>query len=452
MPPADPILVVIEDEPGMLALVDRAVQSTGFRTIMHTSAREARDCLSSEPADVALVDLQMAELGGLDVLREIHEAQPQCGVILMAAHGSIDTAIDAVKLGALDYLTRPIDVERLQQLLAGAREDARRRAELLVTENATAHRMELCGIIGRSAVMQQLFGLVRRIAPHARTAMITGEAGAGKRGVASAIHALGPRRNGRFVAFDCSAGLEMPLESALFGHVRGALDHEAGLFETMDGGTVFLEEVGDLPPESQTRLMRVLESGETHRIGSLHRQKVDVAMVAASSRDLRVDVHAGRFRSDLYQRLNVVHLHVPPLRERREDIPYLTAAFVQEFAARFGKALAEVTPGAERILMTGHWRGNVGELRSVLERACALAEGRVLTERDVEAAMPAVREMWTPAPPTPSAAPLGLDALEREHIIRVLREVRGNKRVAAQRLGISRRTLYRRLERHGLMR
>lgn len=438
MASADPVLVVIEDEPDVLALVDRAVQATGFRTIRHTCAREALDRLPSERADVALVDLQMPELGGLDVLREIHQSQPQCGVILMAAPGSDDTAIDAVKLGALDYLTRPLDVVRLQRLLTDAREDARRRAELLVTENATAHRMELCGLIGRSAVMQQLFGLVRRIAPHVRTALITGETGAGKRGVARAIHDLGPRRDRRFVCVNCAAGLEA-----------------TGVIEGSDGDTVFLEEVGDLPQRAQARLARLLETGTAQRVGSVHPKKVDVTILAASSRDLRADVHGGRFRADLYHRLHVLHLHVPPLRERCEDIPYLTAAFVQEFAVRFKKPLAEVTPGAERILMTGPWRGNVGDLRHVLERACALAEGRALTERDVDAAMPAISHAWAPPAPAPSApplGPLGLVALEREHIIRVLGDVRGNKRLAAQRLGISRRTLYRRLERHGLMR
>jgi len=419
----------------VLALVDRAVQSTGFRTIRHTSAREALDRLPSERADVALVDLQMPELGGLDVLREIHQSQPQCGVILMAALGSDDTAIDAVKLGALDYLTHPLDVVRLQRLLNDAREDARRRAELLVTENATAHRMELCGLIGRSAVMQQLFGLVRRIAPHVRTALITGETGAGKKGVARAIHELGPRRDRRFVCVNCAAGLET-----------------TGAIEGSDGDTVFLEEVGDLPQRAQARLARLLETGTAQRVGSLHPKKVDVTILAASSRDLRADVHGGRFRADLYHRLHVLHLHVPALRERREDIPYLTAAFVQEFAVRFKKPLAEVSPGAERILMAGPWRGNVGDLRHVLERACALAEGRALTERDVDATMPAISHAWAPPAPAPSAPPLGLDALEREHIIRVLGDVRGNKRLAAQRLGISRRTLYRRLERHGLMR
>jgi DNA-binding NtrC family response regulator len=449
----DPVLLVIDDEPGMLALVDRVVQSTGFKTIMHTSAREALDRLPSEPADIALVDLQMPELGGLDVLREIRQVHPQCGVILMTAHASLDSAIDAVKLGALDYLTKPLDIERLQQLLNDAREDARRRAELLSTENATAHRMELCGMIGRSAVMQQLFGLVRRIAPHARTALVSGETGAGKEGIARAIHDLGPRRHKRFVTINCSAVVQTLFESELFGHVRGAFtgatDHKPGLFEAADGGTLFLDEVGELPSSVQAKLLRVLESGEVQRVGSLQPKRVDVRIVAASNRDLRGEADAGRFRSDLLYRLNVVQLHVPPLRERREDIPYLTATFVKEFSARFGKPLDEISPGAERVLMNGDWAGNVRELRNVLERACMLADGRVLTERDVDAAMPSVRETPRPSAAVP-AAPLGLDALEREHIIRVLGEVRGNKRVAAQRLGISRRTLYRRLERHGL--
>jgi DNA-binding NtrC family response regulator len=451
-----PVLLVIDDEPGMLALVNRVVQSTGYKTIMHTSAREALAQLPSEPADVALVDLQMPELGGLDVLREIRQAHPQCSVILMTAHASLDSAIDAVKLGALDYLTKPLDIERLHQLLTDAREDAQRRTDLLAAENVTAHRMELCGMIGRSGVMQQLFGLVRRIAPHARTALVTGETGAGKEGVARAIHDLGPRRHKRFTTINCSAVVATLFESELFGHARGAFtgatDHKAGLFEAADGGTLFLDEIGELPAPVQAKLLRVLEAGEVQRVGSLQPKKVDVRIVAASNRDLHAEVDAGRFRSDLFYRLNVVQLHVPPLRERREDIPYLTAAFVKEFAARFGKPLEEVTPGAERVLMGGSWMGNVRELRNVLERACMLSDSRVLTERDVEAAMPALREMPSVAqPPSSPAAPLGLEALEREHIIRVLGEARGNKRVAAQRLGISRRTLYRRLERHGLL-
>ena len=447
---APPVLVIIDDEPGMFELVERLVRTTGFRTITHTSAREALEMLPSEAADVALVDLQMPELGGLDVLREIREIQPQCGVILMTAHASVDGAIEAVKLGALDYLTKPLDFERLQQLLADARDDAERRAELMTAENATAHKLELCGMIGRSPVMQQLFGLVRRIAPHARAALITGETGTGKEGIARAIHDLGPRRHKRFITVNCSAVVETLFESELFGHVRGAFtgatENKAGMFEAADGGTLFLDEVGELPHTVQAKLLRVLEMGEVQRVGSLHAKKVDVRVVAATNRNLRAEAEAGRFRTDLYFRLNVVEIAVPALRERREDIPYLTAAFVKEFAARFDKPLEGVSAGAERLLMAGQWLGNVRELRNVLERACMLADGRTLTERDVGAAMPVFR---VPVPMT--ARVTDLEAVEREHILRVLAEVHGNKRTAALRLGISRRTLYRRLERHGLL-
>ena len=323
-----PLLLVIDDEPGMLALVERAVSATGFRVVSHTSAREALAMLPSEHADVALVDLQMPELGGLDVLREIRQVQPECGVILMTAHASVDSAIEAVKLGALDYLTKPLDFARLQELLTGARDEAARRAELFSAENTTAHRLELCGMIGRSGVMQQLFTLTRRVAPHARTALVTGETGAGKEGIARAIHVAGPRRSKKFVTVNCSAVVETLFESELFGHVRGAFtgatENKAGMFEAADGGTLFLDEIGELPPSVQAKLLRVLETGEVQRVGSIQARIVDVRIVAATNRDLRAEVEAGRFRSDLFYRLNIVELHVPPLRDRREDIPYLT--------------------------------------------------------------------------------------------------------------------------------
>ena len=451
-----PVLFVIDDEPGMLSLIERAVSSTGYRTVLHSNPSEAISMLAHERADAALVDLRMPEVGGLDVLRAIRQVQPACGVILMTGHASVDTAIEAVKLGALDYLTKPVDFDRLRQLLVEAREDTARRAELLASESMTAKRLELCGMIGRSAVMQQLFGLVRRIAPHARAALITGETGSGKEGIAHAIHHVGPRRLKRFATVNCSAVVETLFESELFGHMRGAFtgatDNKSGLFEAADGGTLFLDEVGELPPSVQAKLLRALETGEVQRVGSLQPKNVDVRIVAATNRDLRAEVEAGRFRSDLYYRLNVVELHVPPLRERREDIPYLTAAFVKEFATRFAKPIDGVTPAAEQILMSGAWLGNVRELRNVLERACMLAEGHVLTERDVVGVMPAVREAAgaVPSVPAPSASQ-DLDQVEREHIVRVLADVKGNKQAAARRLGISRRTLYRRLERHGLV-
>ena len=461
MTPKQPVLLVIDDEPGMLSLVDRIVRPAGFTVVRHTSAREALASLTASPADVALVDLQMPEIGGLEVLKAIREMQPQCGVILMTAHAAVDSAIEAVKLGALDYLSKPLDIDRLRQLLDDAREDAARRAALLSAESQTAHRLELCGMIGRSAVMQELFGLVRRIAPHARTALITGETGSGKEGIARAVHELGPRRQRKFVTINCSAVVETLFESELFGHMRGAFtgatDNKAGLFEAADGGTLFLDEIGELPGAVQAKLLRVIENGEVQRVGSLQPKKVDVRIVAATNRDLKAEADAGRFRDDLYYRLNVVELAVPPLRERPQDIPYLTAAFVKEFSVKFRKPINDVSPAAERMMMAGEWLGNVRELRNVLERACMLAEGRTLTERDIQSSMPSsgarvsrVADRVGHAASAPSLAD-DLDAVERDHIVRVLAEERGNKRATAERLGLSRRTLYRRLVRHQLL-
>ena len=452
-----PVLLIVDDEPGILSLVARFATGLGFDVRPHSDAIQALATLASGPVDGALVDLRMPNVGGLDALRVIRDAHPQCQVILMTGHASVESAIAAVKLGALDYLSKPIDFDRLRRLLTGVREDINRRATLLAQEEGTARSTALCGIIGRSPVMQELFGLVRRIAPHARTVLITGETGAGKEGLARALHELGPRRARRFITVNCSAIVESLFESELFGHVKGAFtgatDNKKGLFEAADGGTLFLDEIGELPMAVQAKLLRTLESGEVQRVGCLQTRKTDVRLVAATNRNLRAESAAGRFRTDLYYRLNVVELNVPPLRERREDIPYLTAAFVREFAARFQKPVERLTPGAERILAEWDWPGNVRELRNVLERACMLAERPVLTEHDI--VPPARPSSATVAPDISSQHPRTLTAdireVERERIVEVLEQVRGNKRAAAARLGVSRRTLYRRLERHALL-
>ena len=456
-----PVLIVVDDEPGMLGLIERAVQPTGYEVELHAHAGEALARLAVMSADVALVDIRMPNIDGFDVLRTLREAQPQCQVILMTAHASVDSAIEAVKLGALDYLSKPIDFARLRQLLADVREDRDRRAALMAADGETARRLELCGMIGRSPVMQELFGLVRRIAPYARAALVTGETGTGKEGIAKAIHDLGPRRSRRFLTINCSAIVETLFESELFGHMRGAFtgatDHKSGLFEAADGGTLFLDEVGELPAAVQSKLLRVLETGEVQRVGSLQSKTVDVRIIAATNRDLYAEADAGRFRSDLYYRLNVIELRLPPLRERSEDIPYLTAAFIREFASKFGKAIEGLRPEAERALMTRAWLGNVRELRNVLERSCMLAEGLVLTERDIQAALPLEAGVDRPKRRPPDAGgddrtlTQDLHLVERDHIVRVLAEAHGNKRAAAERLGLSRRTLYRRLERYHLL-
>jgi DNA-binding NtrC family response regulator len=357
----------------------------------------------------------------------------------------------------MDYLSKPLDFARLEQLLGAIRDEIERRRSILALDTDVAKRLEFCGMIGRGPVMQELFGMVRRLAPHVRTTLITGETGTGKELVARALHEIGPRRDRRFITMNCAAVVETLFESELFGHVRGAFtgatDNKPGLFELADAGTLFLDEIGELPASVQAKLLRVLELGEVHRIGSLEARRVNVHVIAATNRDLRAEVAAGRFRSDLYYRLNIVEVKVPALRDRREDIPYLTAAFVRETGERLQKPVVGLTPGAERLLASGEWDGNVRELRNVLERACILVDGDFITERELSVSMPAPspRSRVVPAETgRPAAGATDKDLLvtvERDHIQRALVRAGGNKKAAAKMLGLSRRALYRRLER-----
>jgi transcriptional regulator with GAF, ATPase, and Fis domain len=299
---------------------------------------------------------------------------------------------------------------------------------------------EYCGMSGRSPAMQEVFSLIRRLAPHARVVLITGETGTGKELAARAFHQAGPRRAKPFVTINCSAVVEGLFESELFGHVKGAFagadEAKPGIFETADGGTLFLDEIGGLPPRVQAKLLRSMENGEVQRIGSLRPRTVDVAVMAATNCDLRAEVAGGRFRNDLFYRLNL-GLTLPPLRDRRQDIPDLIAAFIRDCSERLEKPLSGITPQAERVLLSARWEGNVRELRNVVERACMLAEGPMISESDL-----ATQRSTGPSTP--------LEAHEREHIVDVLRNVGGNRMAAAKVLGISRRALYRRLDRHNI--
>ena len=451
-----PRLLVVDDDRGILTLIGTVAMSERFDVTTATNGEDALVQLRHRAVDLVLLDLRMPGVSGLEVLRAIRDANPRCKVVLMTGYGTIDSAVEAVKLGAIDYLTKPFDLQRLRKLLASVRDEADNRRAVLSLESDLAQRLEFCGMVGRAPAMQDVFGLIRRLAPHVRTALITGETGTGKELVARALHTLGPRNSRRFITVNCSAVVETLFESELFGHVRGAFtgatDHKAGLFEIADGGTLFLDEVGELPLGVQSKLLRVLEEGEVQRVGSLEPRKIDLRLVAATNRDLLAEVAAGRFRSDLYYRLNIVEVRIPPLRDRREDIPYLTAAFVRSFSQRFRKPLAGLTPGAERVLAEAPWDGNVRQLRNVIERACILADGEFVTEADLSGSMLESPGAFGPLPSVPGR-PTGavpLVEVEREHIIRTLQQVRGNKAVAARMLGISRRAFYRQLERHGL--
>jgi two-component system response regulator HydG len=452
-----PQLLVVDDELPVLKVIERVAAKVGFDVITCASGSEALRALMRRPADLAMVDLRMPDVNGLVLLRQIRSAVPSCEVILMTAYAAVDSAVEAIKLGAREYLTKPFDFDRLRQVLNEIREELDRRAHLLALESQVAQKLEFCGMLGRSPAMQDVFSLIQRLAPHAKIVLVNGETGTGKELAARAFHMAGPRRGKPFVTINCSAVVDTLFESELFGHVKGAftgaVETKAGLFEAAHGGTLFLDEVGELPLAVQAKLLRALENGEVQRVGSLQPKKVDVAVIAATNRDLRSEVAAGRFRGDLFYRLNVVGVTLPPLRDRREDIPYLTAAFIRDCADRLQKPLSGITPSAERVLLSARWEGNVRELKNAVERACILAEGSTISERELAGAFgvgPALRLRDLDAK-RPAETPAALDDLEREHIVDVLRQVSGNRMAAAKVLGISRRALYRRLERHRIV-
>jgi DNA-binding NtrC family response regulator len=462
-----PIVLFVDDEPMVLDTLGQLAARAGFAVTRAASSTDAILMSRQQPPDIALVDLRMPGLGGLDVLRAIRAGDPGCQVILMTGHATVETAIQALKIGARDYLGKPLDLRRVERLLADVKMEVENRHR--ASEEQQTRLRDCFGMIGNSVPMQHVFTAIRRLAPFIRTALITGETGTGKELVARALHQAGRRAEKRFVTINCSAVVETLFESELFGHVRGAFtganETKPGLFEVADQGVLFLDEIGELPLSVQAKLLRVLESGDVQRVGSLETRQVDVQIIAATNRDLVVEVAEGRFRSDLYYRLNIVEIRLPPLRARREDIPTLTRAFMLDCAKRWSKPLVGLTPSAQEILVQAPWEGNVRELRNVIERACLLADTQELSDRDVQQALPPE----TDAASQPAsvyyarAAMLGtrsfavshddvspLSTVERQHIVRALEHSRGNKKAAARVLGVSRRALYRRLERLGL--
>src|SRR5438034_8871932 len=384
---ASPLLLVVDDEQPALAGAERLAARTGFDVIACGSGSQAMQALIRKPADLAMVDLRMPDVNGLDLLRQIRSSVPSCEVMLMTGYAAVDSAVEAIKAGAREYMTKPFDIDRLRQVLVDIRAELERRANVIALEGEVARQLEFCGMLGRSPAMQEVFSLIQRLAPHAKVVLLTGETGTGKELAARAFHQVGPRRTRPFVTINCSAVVDTVFESELLGHVRGpftgAVDSKPGVFEAAQGGTLFLDEVGELPLSVQAKLLRALENGEVQRVGSLQPKRVDVSVITATNRDLRAEVAAGRFRGDLFYRLNVVEVALPPLRDRREDIPYLTAIFVRECAQRMHKPLSGLTSSAERMLLGARWDGNVRELKNAIERAAMIAEGSVISEREL---------------------------------------------------------------------
>jgi DNA-binding NtrC family response regulator len=442
-------VLVVDDEQRQRDILKMILEADGYETATAANARQARDAVRSEPVDVVLTDLKMPHKDGIALLSELLESQPGLCVVLMTAHGSIDSAVDAMRKGAFDYLTKPLERDELLLVLRRAMERTR-----LVRENRMLHeqlrdRFRIESIVGAHGSMEDVFRIVGKVAASSSTVLIYGESGTGKELVARALHQGSERRDRPFYAVNVAALPESILEAELFGHEKGAFtgadSRKTGLFEQASGSTLFLDEVGDLKKDLQVKLLRTLQEREILRVGGNERIHVDVRIVAATNQDLEKAVREGRFREDLYYRLNVIPIALPPLRERRTDIPLLVEHFLDKYAS--GREKREMSEGALKILIAYDWPGNVRELESAIERALLLAEGDVIGPEDLP---PAVRAgVAAPRGPIDLEIPdtgIDLEGVERSLILKALQKASGNVTRAARLLGLSRRTLQYRLE------
>jgi len=420
---------------------------------------EALQIVRAEPVDVVLADLKMPKIDGLELLKRIKRESPQTEVIILTGHGTIESARDALKQGAYDYLTKPVDVDELAMLVDRVLLEKNLRDENRSLREALDRRYGFENIVGQSAVMQRIFRQVRQVAPTRATIFISGESGTGKELIARAIHRHSDRAHMPFIPINCGALAPTLLESELFGHERGAFTHavrqKPGRFELADGGTLFLDEVAETSLDFQVKLLRVIETGEFERVGGTTTLRTDVRIIAATNKDVEALVEQGRFRSDLLYRLNVIRIHIPPLRERREDIPLLVKAFLSEFCRTHNKRISRVNPAAMAILQRHDWPGNVRQLRNVLEGAVIMA-----AEDDTEIGpqhLPPdfceeAGEKVAPyrSPSVTIRVGTTLRDAERELIRATLAQTEGNRVKTARLLGLARKTLYRKMKEYGL--
>ncbi|WP_242342341.1 sigma-54-dependent transcriptional regulator [Anaeromyxobacter terrae] len=434
-------ILVVDDDRASRELLARILVARGHDVLALPDGKDALAALERGPVDLVVSDIRMADVDGLQLTDRMREAAPDTPVVLVTAFGNVEGAVEAIRRGAFDYISKPYDVDAIAVVVERAL-----RQRTLVLENRALRgqvreRYRLEDVVGRSEAMLEVYKTAARVAPSPATVLILGESGTGKELVARAIHAASPRASGPFVPVDCGAIAEGVLESELFGHARGAFTgaqaSRRGLFEEAHGGTLFLDEIGDVGPALQARLLRALQEGEIRRVGANEPVQVDVRVVAATNKDLPAAVQAGRFREDLYYRLNVVTLRIPPLRERREDIPLL----VEHFAAKHGHPQAVVTPAARDLLVAWRWPGNVRELENVVARALALNPTGVI---EPDALPEPIRgPAAAPIPAVAAGERPTLAELERRYAAQVLAEQGGNKTRAAEVLGIDRKTLYR---------
>jgi len=446
-------VLIVDDDQGHAEALSDSLESEGYRCTLAHAGRAAVQLASEATFDAVLTDLVMPDISGIEVLKEVRKLQPDCAVLLVTGHELFQTAVDAMRHGAQDYLVKPVQIAELRARLARAVELARLRRRNVELERQIDKRFGFEGIIGNSPPMQRLFQVLAQVSPTNVTVLVLGESGTGKELVARAIHTNSPRAQENFVAVNCAALSEGLIESELFGHVKGAFTgavaHKEGRIVFADGGTLFLDEVGDMPPATQAKLLRALESREITPVGGNVARKVDIRLVAATNRDLAKMVKEGTFRGDLLYRLQVVTIELAPLRERKSDLPLLIDHFVPELARAHARAIRGMAPEARTLLARYDWPGNVRELRNVLENMVLLARGEVLAAEDVPEP---VRSRESPAAQGGGYALAGrsLVEVERDLIRETLKLLGGNREKTARVLGIGERTLYRKIKEYGL--
>lgn len=439
-------VLIIDDDESMRFACRQSLEAAGYTAATAATGDLALDRVRQESFDVALLDLRMPGLPGMEVLKRLKEDSPNTAIIIITGYGTIHSAVEAIKLGAYDYLPKPFTPEALVTLVERAATAVRRALEEACIGQGLERKIPPQTLIGRSEAMSRVLRLIQKAAPADSTVLITGETGVGKEVVARAIHRLSNRSDKRFVTVDCGTLVETLFESELFGHVKGAfsgaVENTTGKIELAEGGTLFLDEIANISVNMQARLLRAVQEREVARVGSATKKKIDVRIISATNQDLREAVREGRFREDLYYRLNVIHIPVPPLRERLEDIPALVDFYIKKLAAEKRRPALSISEEAMRLLKRRDWPGNVRELINALEYAVVTCEGSVIGLRDF------------PYPEQSNGAPSpaggSLARLEMNEILNALEQFQGNKTKAAEHLGINRKTLREKMQKYGL--
>jgi two-component system response regulator HydG len=441
-------VLIVDDEDAARQLCSDIAIEAGLRVRTARTTEEALEELEQYPVDIAITDLRVPLEGGMELLRRIREQHPQVSVLVLTQYGTIETAVEATRLGASDYVTKPFHIDELRTKLQRLIREQELDQENRILREQLRLRPGYGELIGVSPKMQRVYKLMEKVSQHNYPVLILGESGTGKELVARSIHFSGPRRNHQFVPVDCSALVPTLIESELFGYVKGAFTGAAhskqGLIESANGGTLFLDEIGNLPLDMQVKLLRVLQEKEIRPVGANERVSIDLRVISATNRDLETEVRSGRFRQDLYFRLHVVQIKLPPLRERRGDIPLLVQHFLEKFSGP-GRPERTIAEDAMARLTAYDWPGNVRELENAVERAVALGSGPILHSGDLPSNL---QYGVTPERVQTNDDLLLLEEIERRTILRALREASGDKLVAARLLGIGKTTLYRKLKQY----